>query len=207
MSELPAEMGKRDFARHLRCAPSYVTELDRAGRLVLSADGRRVLVADSIARIKETASPDRAGVAQRHAQARGEALGLSLDAGAVQADSAPTPAQEGVGEGGEPASPASNSDEVSYQRARARNEHFKAARAQLEYEQLSGKLVEAAAARAAGAEAGAAMRRALDGLPGLIASLVPLDFREDVYRRVDDTCQEILQQAAGAFIDLGKGAA
>lgn len=200
MSELPAEMGKREFAAHLRCSPGYVTQLIGAGRLVLTNDGRRVRVAESIERMRATSSPDRAAVAQRHAEARGGALGhleaAGLAGGQDEAASAAQPPQEAAAAGG--------SDEVNYQRARARNEHFKAAKAQLEFEQLSGKLVDAAEVRAAGAEAGAAIRRALDGLPGLIAALVPPEHREDVFRRVDDTCQEILQQASSAFTQLGK---
>lgn len=67
---LPETATRTEFARILGCRPSYVTELGKAGRLVLTANGRRVRVAESIARIEATRDPAKAGVAARHAAAR-----------------------------------------------------------------------------------------------------------------------------------------
>lgn len=66
-------MKQIDFARHIGVAKSYVTELKKAGRLVMSADGKRVEVEASIARIEATAA-GRADVTTRHAQQRGAEL-------------------------------------------------------------------------------------------------------------------------------------
>src|SRR5690606_28339636 len=52
---------------------SYVTQLKAANRLVLTPDRRRVLVADSLRLIEDTRDPSKAGVAARHAAARGSA--------------------------------------------------------------------------------------------------------------------------------------
>ena len=64
----------REFADIVRCKPGYVTELRKAGRLVMTDDGKRVHVTESIALIESTRDPARAGVAARHAEQRGEAL-------------------------------------------------------------------------------------------------------------------------------------
>lgn len=47
-------MGKRQFARYLGTRPGYITKLGQAGRLVLTGDGRRVIVAASLKRIRAT---------------------------------------------------------------------------------------------------------------------------------------------------------
>lgn len=64
----------REFADLIRCKPGYVTELRKAGRLVMTDDATRVRVVESIALIEATRDPARAGVVERHAERRGEAL-------------------------------------------------------------------------------------------------------------------------------------
>lgn len=64
------EMGLREFATRMNWRPSYITQLKKEGRLVLTADGRRVLVNESIERIAATRDPSRAGVRERHAAGR-----------------------------------------------------------------------------------------------------------------------------------------
>lgn len=68
-----------EFAGIARYKPSYITALRTAGRLVLTEDGKRVRVAESLARIEATRDPSKVAVAERHALAReatgdGEAL-------------------------------------------------------------------------------------------------------------------------------------
>ncbi|KAF7597748.1 MAG: hypothetical protein CGU28_16875 [Candidatus Dactylopiibacterium carminicum] len=76
-----------EFARRQGWARSYVTELKRAGRLVMDADGKRVDLTASLALIRQTASPDKAAVAARHAEERGESRGESRpDDGEQDAD-------------------------------------------------------------------------------------------------------------------------
>jgi hypothetical protein len=57
------------FARHLGRSKSYITKLGSEGRLVLTDDGKRVKVAESIALIEATAG-QRDDVAARHAEER-----------------------------------------------------------------------------------------------------------------------------------------
>ena len=59
-----------EFAKIARFKASYVTQLKNDNRLVLTDDGKRVRVAESLARIAATKDPSKAGVAARHAAAR-----------------------------------------------------------------------------------------------------------------------------------------
>lgn len=60
-----------EFARMNGWARSYVTELKKAGRLVMTEDGK-VDIEASLIRIDETADPNRQDVKERHAEARNE---------------------------------------------------------------------------------------------------------------------------------------
>lgn len=57
---------KSQFAKRINRAPSYVTELIKHGRIVLTANGKRVEVEASLNRIAETASGAKPAVAARH---------------------------------------------------------------------------------------------------------------------------------------------
>ena len=110
----PATMGLKAFAQHMGCAPSYVTKLKQAGRLVLD-DAGRVKVAESKALIEATRDPAKRAVVDRHASERGVAL------------AAPTAASE---EGDTEAPHIANPD---YQAARAKREHYAALQAEADY--------------------------------------------------------------------------
>ena len=81
-----------EFARKIGYDKSRITQLKRAGRIVMSPDGKRVDVEASLARMAETADPGRMDVAERHAgnrQAAGKGIQpLSLPAPEAPADSA-----------------------------------------------------------------------------------------------------------------------
>lgn len=61
------------LAARIGCKPSYIVQLKRQGRVVASQGGGYQLDA-SLALYEQTKSPAHAGVAQRHAEARGSAL-------------------------------------------------------------------------------------------------------------------------------------
>lgn len=144
---------KSQFARILGVRPSYVTKLAKAGRLVMTEDGRRVDVDASMDRIRATRDPGRRGVADR------------LPGQAAE----PTPsAAEIAGDEAAEAAPASPSD-VSYAAARAMREHYQAQKARLDYELMLGRLCETDAVRAAGMDIGIRMRQALERLPDRLA--------------------------------------
>lgn len=188
MSEAKPEMGFAEFARHLGVRPSYITELRKAGRLVLTDDAKAVKVAESLALIDSTRDPSRSGVAARHAAARGHEVGASgASAGS-----------EG-GESGEGEAPAPASTDYGFQKAKALKERYAAMTAKVEYERLVGKLAPVADIEAAAADLVTALRRRLEGMGTTLAPLVaPVseptackalidEFVEGVLRETSDT--------------------
>lgn len=137
------------FARHLGVERSYVTQLKKAGRLVMTDDGQ-VDVEASEARIAETADPGKAGVVERHAKQRGEA-----------------PARPATDEEPEDEEVASRPD---YQRSRARREEANAKLAEIEVEKEAGGLYVAALADAVVADAVTVFRTTLESRRPLLVS-------------------------------------
>ncbi len=194
MSEVKPEeggttLGFAQFARHIGVRPSYITELRKAGRLVLTDDGKAVKVAESVALIDSTRDPSRSGVAARHAAARGHDV-VTGDTG--------NPATDRVDDDDRGASvPASN--DHGFQKAKAINEKYKAMTAKVEYERLVGKLAPVADIEAAAADLVTALRRRLEGMGTTLAPLVaPVseptackalidEFVEGVLRETSDT--------------------
>ncbi len=64
------EVKQAEFARMQGWDRSYVTELKKAGRLVMSKDGKLVIADASLVRIKETEDPARQDVKERHESER-----------------------------------------------------------------------------------------------------------------------------------------
>lgn len=156
------------FARAINCKPSYVTELKAAGRLVLTEDGKRVRVTPSLALMRETADPARAGVAARHAAKREQGA-------AITATGSPTPAS-GPDEGDEQYPDTSGyADPVtdSHARRRAKAQADKAeadTRKALRDEKIElGQLLQAEEVEHAVRGAVVAFRGALENLPNTIA--------------------------------------
>ncbi len=158
MNETTASLSR--FARLLDRSPSYVTKLKEAGRLVLTENGKRVRVEASLARIKETES----GQPQHEASRRHWE-------GRRGGDSAADPEPPNV-----PAAPPEGDGEAPTANTRAYWERREAAaRAEtreIELAKLKGDLVETAAVRAVGTEAGTVLRAALENLPDQVAPLL-----------------------------------
>lgn len=66
----PPAVSKAAYARQKGCNRATITRWAQGGRIVLDEDGN-VLVAESEARLAETADPTKAGVVHRHSQERG----------------------------------------------------------------------------------------------------------------------------------------
>jgi len=73
MSSYPETASFADFARIANFRASYIKQLKDNDRLVLTDDGKRVRVAESLQRIDDTKDPSKIGVARRHAAARAAA--------------------------------------------------------------------------------------------------------------------------------------
>lgn len=188
----PAELSLRDFAAHIGCRPSYVTELKRVGRLVLTEDGKRVRVAESIALIEATRDPARAGVAERHAAARAAAAAVSVPDDDDDDDDGDAPgaaADELVGRAGK-----------VFQVSRAKRESTRARREErLEAIEL-GKLLHADDVRRQTAIAATVLRagveRLIDTLPPQLAAVTD---EHDHRRILQSEFRHLLEEAARSF--------
>lgn len=116
-------ISQAEFARRLGVQRSYVHALKEAGRLVLTSDGKRVLVEESLQRLEETADPRRADVRERWAAYRGGGLPVE---NFLQAESTSDPTA---------------SDELSLAQWRARKEAALAREAETKYRLEIGELV------------------------------------------------------------------
>lgn len=150
----------RAFADLIGCKPSYVTDLRKAGRLVMTDDDKRVRVAESIALIESTRDPARVGVAARHAAQRGEVL-----ASAADADTDDAGAEAFV-------DTATTSDARRRAKALADKAEADAAAAIRENLIADGKLYDADDADSAIAACVTTFRKALERLPDVIAPQV-----------------------------------
>lgn len=190
MSEAKPEMGFAEFARHLGVRPSYITQLKREGRLVLTDDGKAVKAAESLARIKETSDPSKAAVAARHASARGRS---EVDVSAVE----PSADHEDIG-------PVTDT-RYDYQTARAKREHIAAEIAELEFRKLAGELIEVSALRPVLAGAVATLCAALDRIEhDVVPVLVGLD-EEAMRVQIRDYVDTVRSDLSESFAKMGRG--
>ena len=134
-----------EFGAHLGFSRTYGYQLKKEGRLVMTADGKRVLVAESIERMRQTADPAKAGVAARHAAQRAAA---PAESESEQEDDQP---------GG-----------YDYQTAKAKREHWAAERERNAHRREAGELIEVAEHIAVLASAGATLRAALEAWSALL---------------------------------------
>lgn len=187
-----------EFARRQGIKPSYVTQLRKDGRLVLTDDGKHVRVAESLARIEGTRDPSKAGVAARHAAARGAVNGQG-DGGA--APSAPAE-QERVED---PDISTEGLVDDGYQYWRKRTERAKALQAERENALAEGKLLDAGQVDAAAAEAATRFRAALEAMPyDLAPELAPITDEAQVRARLVEAVEHALTELSRQFGALTK---
>lgn len=141
---MTATMTQAEFARHIGVAKSYISKLKDAGRLVMTPEGM-VNVDESKQRIAATADPGKDDVSAKWKQAR-------------DSHTQPTPpARE------------EDSDNQSYQAARADKERYAAKMAKIEYERAIGKLVDKAEVQAVVEDVITQFRQGLENLPYRLA--------------------------------------
>ncbi len=170
-----------DFARRLNYKKSYITQLKQDGRLVLTADGKRVVVDASIELLKQTSDPSRNTVADRHAEARER----SSD------QPAPTAEENRIGS--------------SYQASRAVKERFLALTAKRDYDISMGKLVDAEHVRHSITSAVITLRQRLELLPDTMASELAAEREEIKVRAIlGDAIEVALDDLAREFTNLFK---
>lgn len=195
MSEAKPEMGFAEFARHLGVRPSYITQIKREGRLVLSDDGKAVRAAESLARIQETRDPSKAAVAARHAAARASAAQAVADA--PPSSDPPSPEDDDLDAG--------LLVRYDYQTARAKREHIAAEIAELEFRKLAGELIEVSALRPVLAGAVATLCAALDRIEhDVVPVLVGLD-EEAMRVQIRDYVDTVRADLSESFAKMGGG--
>jgi hypothetical protein len=180
----PAILSVPAFAEHIGCKRHYGYELKKDGRLVMAADGKNVLVAESIARIAATRDPAKQGVAERHAHDRG----AHVDTGHATA----TDDQDDPGE-----QPTVNG--YNFQVSKAKREHYAAEREHTTYLKEAGQLMERSEVVAAFAVAGTTLRSKLEGWQ---ATLPPqLAGRDEAAIRIvlADQVERILHDLVDSF--------
>lgn len=165
---IPEEMTRADYARYRGCRKSYITQLAHEGRLVFTADGKRVRVKESDQRISESRDPSKEGVRERHAAHRGEALAqeLALETPPANEHRGEDVAQP-AGAGGSPPAP---SDGDSLMDVRRELIAEQAASAKLKRMELEGRLVDKAEVMRAVFEKARVARNALLALPDRLAT-------------------------------------
>lgn len=142
-------LSRSEFASAQGWSPSYVTKLGKQGRLVLDESGKLVDVAATLARLKRTEDPGKAGVKQHHAASRSEKH--------VRHDA---PADD--------VSPVAAAD-PRYWDNKARREGALAELAELELAKRRGELVDRARVESAAFAIGRMLRDAVLGLPTQLA--------------------------------------
>lgn len=144
----PETLTPREFAERLGYKPHYGNQLAKDGRLVFAPDGKRVLVAESIARFEATKDPSRQGVADRHAAGRAAAA-------PAPAEQAEPPADPDDDAGGD-------APMYDFHNAKAKREHWAAEREHAAFRKDAGELIELTTHIAAMADVGATVRAKLE---------------------------------------------
>lgn len=190
-------LGFREFASRFGWKPSYVTELKRAGRLVLTEDGRKVRVAESLQLIEDTRDPAKAGVAARHAAARAAAGHASAATAAEPVDA------DDVGEGDRFLP---SSDPLALRRARAAAEREEALlRKALRDEQRElGELLQREDVVATIADVITTLRTNLENLPTTLSASLAAETAEERCRLILATgIEQALEELSRKFRQIG----
>lgn len=176
----PEVMKQIAFAEYLGVARSYITQLKQQGRLVMTERGL-VDVEASIIRIQETADPNRDDVAARHAKERGAPTAV-----AAAAEKTEKPAKQ---------KREKDPNQITFADGRAKEQHFRALQAELDYQKAIGEVVPVADMRHAVADMVMTFRQAMENMPHrLAADLVGQDhdyIRAALKREVHDMLAEL----------------
>lgn len=184
------------FARMLGVKPQAVTALRHAGRLVLTNDGKRVLVLESQQRMRDTADPSKAGVVARHAANRSQVAG----------EGASHPQERHTGANTAAEAPAAQDRAGStYQASRAVRERYLAMEAKRAYELAIGKLMDASEVAAAVGSATATLRTSLERLPDVLApQLAAITDEAQARATLAEAIEHALDEVSRQFANLAK---
>jgi hypothetical protein len=188
---LPETCTLREFASIAGFKPSYITRLKADDRLVLTEDGKRVRVVESLQRIKDTADPTRIGVVRRHAEHR-----------QAQGSGEVPPASDELHGSDEP-------DEATstYQHWRERGERAKALAAERENDIADRKLLRADELEPAIADAFTLIRARIEALPEVLGDeLAVMTDPQAVRARMREEIEQLLTETSNKLEALSKAA-
>lgn len=158
---------KSEYAAMRGWSPANVTKLLKAGRLVTTPDGKKIMVEASDERIQATADPAKEGVRRRWAEQKAEQDVHQHTRATAPADD-PADAADPAGDG-----------YYDFQAARAKRETHLAKLAELEEQLKLGKLLQADRVTKALTDNAAAMRAALERLPDRLAPVLAAESDQD----------------------------
>lgn len=175
---MATEVTKSEFARRLDCSPAYITRLKDQGRLVLTADGKKVLLEASLERLEATADPSKDGVKRRWQTHREAPV--------------PSAASESLPESREQHF-IPDGEGYDYQRARAKRETHLAAIAEMDERQRRGELLEADDVARALTDYATASRVALEQIADrLCGPLAAVTDPETIYQMIRDDIERVI---------------
>ena len=190
MTTAATTLGKKEFAAYLGLAPSYITALIAAGRVVLDGEGRRarVKVAETLVMLESTGGA-RFDVARRHAAARRSAKNEGED----------NTFPRSTGKNASKRDSESRDDERLVD-AKTRKESAQADQEEMKAAQMAGNLIHRDDVDAAMKFLGAAVRAAMEVFPDQTAPLVvaTTDMNE-IHATLTDACRNVLADIGAAI--------
>lgn len=202
------EMIQADFADFLGVTRGYVSQLKKGNRLVLSDDGKRVRVRETLDMLAATGNVDKVGVSARHALER-----LAKGGSGVNVQEAVQAAAAGL------AKPPAGSIKTTtvlpdaatllftdpmaaYNAARAGNEIKRGEQLDIDLAKSRRELIGLDGAIKAVAGLAAATRARIERMPDRIATVLaaetdPVRVYEILQQEIDSICAEIQQAALG----------
>jgi len=194
---LPETATLAEFARLANRKRSYITELKATGRLAMTEDGKRVRVAESLARIEATRDPSKAGVAARHEAGREAAAGAEQGAAPV---ASPAPAQRD-----DDADEDETKATTGYQHWRERSERAKALAAERDNRLRDRELLEADQVAATISAAVTTLRTRFESLPDVLGPQLAAEQDEGRVRALlAETIEHALEEASRQFYNLAR---
>lgn len=185
----PEEMSLGEFNRHMGYKGRFAWQLKNEQRLVMSDDGKRVRVAESIRLINDTKDPSRAAVAARHAAGRQGALASAPDEAGDADDGATS----------EPGAPGSG---FKFHDGKAKREHYAALREEIAYFKDVGQLMDSDEVLGAFADAGARVGAVLDTVPASVGPMLVGQPAEEIVRILEDQMDVARTELATAMEKL-----
>lgn len=182
---------KSEYAAMRGWSPANVTKMLKAGRLVTTPDGKKILVEASDERIRTTADPAKDGVRRRWAEEKAESAVHQHTRPTAPTDDSDDP------DGGKDA------DYYNFQSARAKRETHLAKLAEYEEQLKAGKLLQADRVTKALTDNAAAMRAALERLPDRLSTVLAAESNpEAVYQLLETEIGQLIDELRRVAMEL-----